>query len=465
MQFVEKLPWITVSMGESGKLAIQYFVGLDGLNMPMVLLSALVLFIGAISAWTITYKAKGFHSLYLLLSGSIIGCFAALDFFLFFLFFEFMLLPMYFLIGIWGGKRREYASIKFFLYTLAGSVCILLVMIMLAFSVQYPKGTFTFDMLAMVDHANFLPDSLLNWKYSRWMMGYPLRLWAYVFLLIGFMIKLPAVPVHTWLPDAHVEAPTPISVVLAGILLKIGGYGLIRVGIVIFPDASWTYSGIISILGGISIVYGALNAMAAHDLKRMVAYSSVSHMGFVLIGMASMTNEGISGAMYQLFSHGILSAMLFLLVGVLQDRTHDKTIENYRGLMSKMPVFTVMTIIAFFASLGLPGFSGFIGEFFSIMGCFGTDTIPRWVILLAVAGLILGAAYFLWTLQRMFFGKYWTCGGEEWSLQLTDLNFRETFMLGFLAILALVFGIFPNLLFTPMQATITFLTQMLQERQ
>lgn len=464
MQFVEKLPWITVAMGDLGKLSIQYFVGLDGLNMPMVLLSALVLFMGAISAWTISYKAKGFHSLYLLLSGSIIGCFAALDFFLFFLFFEFMLLPMYFLIGIWGGARREYASIKFFIYTLVGSVCILLVMIMLAFSVQYPKGTFTFDLLAMIDPGNYLPDSLLNWNNSRWMAGYPLRRWAFLLLLIGFAIKLPVVPVHTWLPDAHVEAPTPISVVLAGILLKIGGYGLIRIGIPIFPDAAWIYSNIMGMLGGISIVYGALNAMAAHDLKRMVAYSSVSHMGFVLVGIASMTSEGINGAMYQLFSHGILSAMLFLIVGVLQDRTHDKTIENYRGLATKMPVFTGMVVVAFFASLGLPGFSGFIGEFFTIMGSFGTDAIPRWVILAAVAGLILGAAYFLWTLQRMFFGKYWSRGGEEWSLQLTDLTIRERLMLIILAILALVFGIFPNLLFDPMRATISFLTDMIQSK-
>ncbi len=464
MQFVEKLPWITLSLGNLGKLSIQYFVGLDGLNLPMVLLSAVVLLIGAISAWTVTYKAKGFHSLFLLLSGSVIGCFVALDFFLFFLFFEFMLLPMYFLIGIWGGARREYASIKFFLYTLLGSVCILLVMIMLAFSVQYPKGTFTFDLLAMTNRANYLPDSLLNWQNSRWLVGYPARRWAFLLLLIGFVIKLPAVPVHTWLPDAHVEAPTPISVILAGILLKIGGYGLLRIAVPIFPDAAWIYSTSMGVLGGISIVYGALNAMASHDLKRLVAYSSVSHMGFVLIGIASMTHEGINGAMYQLFSHGILSAMLFLIVGVLQDRTHDKTIESYRGLATRMPVFTGMVVIAFFASLGLPGFSGFIGEFFTIMGSFGTDAIPRWVILAAVAGLVLGAAYFLWTLQRMFFGKYWSRGGEEWSLQLTDLTIREKLMLGLLAVLALIFGILPGLLFEPMQATINFLVAMIQNR-
>ncbi|MDJ1504179.1 NADH-quinone oxidoreductase subunit M [Xanthocytophaga agilis] len=463
MQFVEKVDWITIAVGDINKIGIQYFVGLDGLNMPMVLLSALVLFIGAISAWNIKYKAKGFHSLFLLLSGSIIGCFAALDFFLFFLFFEFMLLPMYFLIGIWGGKRREYASIKFFIYTLVGSVCILLVMIMLAFSVQYPKDTYTFNLLALADRTNFIPDSLLNWQNSRWLINMPARRWAFLLLLTGFAIKLPAVPVHTWLPDAHVEAPTPISVILAGILLKIGGYGLLRIGISIFPDSGWIYSDWMAVLGGISIVYGALNAMASHDLKRMVAYSSVSHMGFVLIGIASMTSEGINGAMYQLFSHGILSAMLFLLVGVLQDRTHDKTIENYRGLATKMPVYTGMTIIAFFASLGLPGFSGFIGEFFTIMSTFGTDIIPRWVILAAVAGLVLGAAYFLWTLQRMFFGKYWSKGGEEWAILLTDLNLREKAMLIILAILALIFGIFPNLLFTPMSKTIMTLTDMIQK--
>jgi len=464
MQFVEKVDWITLTLGGLGKLSIQYFVGLDGLNMPMVLLSALVLFIGAVSSWGIDHKTKGYHALYLLLSGSIIGCFVALDFFLFFLFFEFMLLPMYFLIGIWGGTRREYASIKFFIYTLVGSVCILLVMIMLAFSVQYPAGTFTFDLLAMTNPANFLPDSVLNWNNSHWMAGYPARRWAFLLLLVGFAIKLPVVPVHTWLPDAHVEAPTPVSVILAGILLKIGGYGLLRIAIPIFPDAAWVYSGIMGMLGGVSIVYGALNAMASHDLKRLVAYSSVSHMGFVLLGIGSMTSEGINGAVYQLFSHGILSAMLFVIVGVLQDRTHDKTIENYRGLALKMPVFTGMVIVAFFASLGLPGFSGFIGEFFTIMSSFGTDSIPRWVILAAIAGLVLGAAYFLWTLQRMFFGNYWLRGGAEWALLLTDLTIREKVMLFLLAVLAVVFGIFPGLLFGPMHTTITFLTDMIQRR-
>ena len=463
MQFVEQAEWISLSLGGLGRLSIQYFVGLDGLNLPMLLLSALVLFIGAVSSWTINYKTKGYHALYLLLSGSIIGCFVALDFFLFFLFFEFMLLPMYFLIGIWGGTRREYASIKFFIYTLVGSVCILLVMIMLAFSVKV-DGAYTFDMLAMTNPRNYASDALLGWGNFRWFAGMPLRWWAFLLLLIGFAIKLPVVPLHTWLPDAHVEAPTPISVVLAGILLKIGGYGLLRIGLPIFPDMTWVFSGFIGALGGVSIVYGALCAMAAHDLKRMVAYSSVSHMGFVLIGIASMTAEGINGAVYQLFSHGILSAMLFLLVGVLQDRTHDKTIESYRGLASKMPVYTGMVTVAFFASLGLPGFSGFIGEFFTIMGVFGNERVPRWVILAAVAGLVLGAAYFLWTLQRMFFGEYWSRGGDAWAAQLTDLNWREKFSLALLAVLALVFGLFPNLLFEPMQLTITFLTDMMQRR-
>ncbi len=463
MQFVEKVDWISLSLGGLGKLSIQYFVGLDGLNLPMVLLAALVLFVGAVSSWTISYKAKGYHALYLLLSGSIIGCFVALDFFLFFVFFEFMLLPMYFLIGIWGGTRREYASIKFFIYTLVGSVCILLVMIMLAFSVKV-GGVYTFDMLAMTNPKNYASDALLGWGNFRWFAGMPLRWWAFLLLLIGFAIKLPVVPLHTWLPDAHVEAPTPISVVLAGILLKIGGYGLLRIALPIFPDMTWVFANVIGGLGGVSIVYGALCAMAAHDLKRMVAYSSVSHMGFVLIGIASMTAEGINGAVYQLFSHGILSAMLFLLVGVLQDRTHDKTIESYRGLASKMPAFTGMVTVAFFASLGLPGFSGFIGEFFTIMGVFGNERVPRWVILAAVAGLVLGAAYFLWTLQRMFFGKYWSRGSEAWAAQLTDLNLREKLLLALLAVLALVFGIFPHLLFEPMQLTITFLTDMMQRR-
>jgi NADH-quinone oxidoreductase subunit M len=251
-----------------------------------------------------------------------------------------------------------------------------------------------------------------------------------------------------------VEAPTPISVVLAGILLKVGAYGLLRIAYPVFPAEAGHYAFLVGGLGTLSILYAALNALAADDLKRMVAYSSVSHMGFVLVGIASITVEGASGAVYMLFSHGILSALLFLLVGVLYERTHDKTIPNYRGLAGPMPHYTAVTTVAFFASLGLPGFSGFIGEFFTLMGAFGAERFPWWVPFGALLGLIAGAAYFLWTLQKMFFGPLWT-RNADWQQQLVDLRTGEKALLYGLAVLSLVFGLFPHLLFGKMENTLT----------
>jgi NADH-quinone oxidoreductase subunit M len=479
-QFLEQYDWITLPLGNLGIGSIDYLLGVDGISMPMVLLTGIVMFIGAISSFEIKDKSRGYFSLYLLLAGSIIGCFIALDMFLFYLFFEFMLLPMYFLIGLWGGPRREYASIKFFLYTLVGSIFILIVMIGLYLSVIDPVETavqtgliksasdvtpqiitqiqsllaqgelpthqivHTFDLRFMPDQGNYVLDSWLNIFSGNKVGGISLRSLSFIFLMIGFGIKLPVVPFHTWLPDAHVEAPTPVSVVLAGILLKIGGYGFLRICYPIFPEIANQYALWIVGFGVLSIIYGAFNALAMNDLKKMIAYSSVSHMGFVLLGIGSLTSEGFNGAVYQMFSHGILSSMLFLLVGVLYSRTHDRRIDSYQGLASQLPLFTLMTAIAFFASLGLPAFSGFIGEIFTLMGAFNSTLIPRWLAGVATFGLVLGAGYFLWTLQRMFFGKYWVRQYEE---TLQDLTFREKTMLYPLAILALIFGIFPHLIF------------------
>ena len=479
-QFLEQYDWITLPLGNLGIGSIDYLLGVDGISMPMVLLTGIVMFVGAISSFEIKDKSRGYFSLYLLLAGSIIGCFIALDMFLFYLFFEFMLLPMYFLIGLWGGPRREYASIKFFLYTLVGSIFILIVMIGLYLSVVDPVETavqmglinsasditpqiisqiqsllaegelpsqsivHTFDLRFMPDQGNYVSGSWLNIFSENKVSGISLRSLSFIFLMIGFGIKLPVVPFHTWLPDAHVEAPTPVSVVLAGILLKIGGYGFLRIAYPIFPEIANQYAVWIVGFGVLSIIYGAFNALAMNDLKKMIAYSSVSHMGFVLLGIGSLTSEGFNGAVYQMFSHGILSSMLFLLVGVLYSRTHDRRIDSYQGLASKLPLFTLMTAIAFFASLGLPAFSGFIGEIFTLMGGFNSPLIPRWLAALAAFGLVLGAGYFLWALQRMFFGKFWVRQYEE---PLQDLTLREKIMLYPLAILALLFGIFPNLIF------------------
>jgi len=451
VQLVERIPWITMELGQWGILKSEYFVALDGLSFPMVALSVGIMTIAVISSWNIEKSQKGYFILLLILNGAIIGSFCALDFLLFYVFFEFMLLPMYFLIGIWGGPRREYASIKFFLYTLLGSIFILIVIIGLYISVKDPTAgnqlVHTFNVLHMQNPENILPDSIFSVHSDDLIGPFSFRLWAFLLLFIGFAIKLPAVPVHTWLPDAHVEAPTPISVILAALLLKFGGYGLLRFAYPIFPDGAIYFSWLVGFTGIVSIIYGALNALSSKDLKRLIAYSSVSHMGFVLLGLATLTVEGTAGAMYQMFSHGIISAMLFLLAGVLYDRTYDRLISNYSGLASKMKVFTGFVLVAFFASLGLPGFAGFIGEVMILFGAFLSQNtnglIPIWMAITATFGLILGAGYFLWTIQRMFYGPF---SVKVPVAELNDIDQREYVMLLPLALAALYFGILPQTL-------------------
>jgi NADH-quinone oxidoreductase subunit M len=462
-QFVQKLPWINLNLGSAGRMQIDYFVGVDGISILLLVMSAIVMVIAALASWEIKNNLKGFFVLFLMLNMAVMGVFCALDFFLFYLFYELMLLPLYFLIGMWGGVRREYAAIKFFLYTLFGSVFMLLVMVGLYLSVTDPAtGNHTFNIIQMMNPANYQQGSVFSVLSHQTLFGVPARVLGFVVLFVAFAIKVPIVPLHTWLPDAHVEAPTPVSIILAGVLLKIGGYGIIRICMGIFPDVAVSGAFWLGLLGVVSILYGALNALAQRDLKRLIAYSSVSHMGFVLLGLASQTAEGVSGAMMQMISHGFLSSMLFFLVGVVYTRVHDRDIYNFRGLATVMPEYTTYVMIAFFASLGLPGFSAFIAEAFSLTGAFKSTLIPNWMAVCGSVGMLLSAAYFLWTLQRMFFGKELLKGGDAWKQALTGLNAREKLALLPLALLALALGVMPSLVFGKINDSVLAFIQFLQ---
>jgi NADH-quinone oxidoreductase subunit M len=430
LQFVEgPFPWINT-------FHIHYFMGIDGLSVSMILLTALISTIAVIASWGINKSVRGYFSLLLLLVSGMFGVFCSLDFFLFYVFWEVMLLPMYFLIGIWGGPRREYAAIKFFLYTLFGSVLMLLVMLAFYF---YSDGN-TFNLVTLADQSKHLgPLTSTGFRYACW-LG----------LFIGFAIKVPIVPFHTWLPDAHVEAPTAISVILAAVLLKMGVYGILRICYPILPDATIHFANMMAAIGMISIVYGALCAMAQKDFKKLIAYSSVSHMGFCLLGIASLTPEGINGAVLQMFNHGIITAQLFLLVGVIYDRAHHREINGFGGLAQTMPRYAVMTGIAFFAAMGLPGLSGFVSEVLCFLGGFKAFRVYT---IISVSGVVLTAAYMLWTYQRVFLGPV-----NEKYKNFPDVNAREMLMLVPLVIIVFVAGIYPKVVLDLMNSSATALS-------
>jgi NADH-quinone oxidoreductase subunit M len=417
-QFVVQKDWIP-------QFNIQYYMGIDGLSVSMVLLTALLSFLCIFASFGISKGVKGYFMMFLLLETGMMGVFCALDFFLFYVFWEVMLLPMYFLIGIWGGPRKVYAAIKFFLYTLFGSVLMLIAM--LAF---YFKAGGSFDMVAMMGRG------LDAGQLSLFGILFPFGKLMFVLLFIGFAIKVPIFPFHTWLPDAHVEAPTAISVILAGVLLKMGTYGLMRISYPMLPEATRWFAPFLAVLAVVNIVYGALCAMAQKDFKKLIAYSSISHMGFVMLGMASGTVQGMNGAIFQMFNHGTITAMLFLLVGVIYDRAHHREIEGFGGLMSRMPVYATFTSLAFFAAIGLPGLSGFISEALVLLGGFKNYQA---ITILCSTGIVLGAAYMLWTFQRVFLGPL-----NEKYVSLPEINRREIFTLVPLSILTIVLGFYPH---------------------
>ena len=443
-QYVTNVPWIDA-------FNIQYHVGIDGLSVTLLLLTALLGPICVIASWRNIEKGiKAYMALFLLLETGMLGFFAALDLFLFYVFFELTLLPMYFLIGIWGGPRREYAAIKFFLYTLFGSVLMLVAMIAVYLNSGDP-GARTFDIPTLITLAATEGHALNNLNF---------QIWVFVGFFIGFAVKVPIFPFHTWLPDAHVEAPTAISVILAGILLKMGTYGLVRVNMAMFPQGLdhftngigfWGNS--LALLGFTNIVYGSFCALAQTDFKKLVAYSSIGHMGFVILGLAARNDSGITGAILQMFNHGVISAMLFLLVGVLYDRAHHREINGFGGLGTRMPIYTGITTLAFMASLGLPGLSGFVGEALSLLGAYDKF---KFLTILSTIGIVVGAAYFLWTLQRVFLGtlnpKY-----EE----LPEINGREILTLVPLGILTIVLGVWPNFAIDMFRESVTNLINVL----
>jgi NADH-quinone oxidoreductase subunit M len=499
MQNLFALPWIPT-------FGIQYMMGLDGISFPLIVLTAFLSILAMGASWPITKHVKAYCILFLLLETGMMGVFMALDFFLFYVFWEVMLLPMYFLIGVWGGPRREYAAIKFFLYTLVGGVMMLVAILMLFFNsdltqlnaeqlaaagvIQVPEGgaaqaamdawlasedpvaqefktiseqpndegrrqLHSFNILAlqqMGQHTDLFDAESWLGKSIGW--------WAFLLLFIGFIIKVPSVPLHTWLPDAHVEAPTPISMILAGILLKMGGYGIIRICYPICPAAGYDLAYFVCLVGVVSMVWGAFAALAQTDFKRMVAYSSVSHMGYVVLGLgvwSAMADTGfnpdywkmgVTGAMYQMIAHGISSAGMFFMVGVVYDRVHHRDLNQFGGLFAKMPIYSGLAIGIFFAGLGLPGLCGFIGEVFVVL------SVWKYSQLLAVISamvVILTAGYILWAIQRVYLGPEYRGPHPE---ALTPITARELSIAAPLLALAIVFGVYPQLLLNYMQPTL-----------
>ena len=415
MQFEYLVPWIEA-------WGINYHVGIDGISLLLYILTTFLTAVSILASWEVRKYTKYYMIAMLALSTGMLGVFISLDFFMFYVFWEFQLVPMYIIIGVWGGPRRVYAAVKFFLYTAVGSLLMLVAIVWMYFELQEQTGVYTTDILFMTEHLK---------------LGLQIQQILFLAFFLAFAIKVPMFPFHTWLPDAHVEAPTAGSVILAGVLLKMGTYGFLRFNLPMFPAASYALFDFVCWLAVIGIIYGALVAMVQEDLKKLVAYSSVSHLGFVMLGIFAFNHQGLSGALLQNINHGISTSALFLLVGMIYDRRHTRLIREFGGLARIIPVFAVYFMIVTLSSIGLPGMNGFVGEFLVLIGMFQEDIIFS---ILGTSGVIFAACYMLWMYQRVMFLKVTKPENEK----LTDMTLREKIIMVPIVILIFWIGLYPS---------------------
>ncbi|HET7007058.1 MAG TPA: NADH-quinone oxidoreductase subunit M [Candidatus Binatia bacterium] len=414
MQMVERMAWMPA-------VGIQYIIGIDGISIFLVLLTTFLMPLALLASWSVRDKVKEYLIFMLLLETGMLGAFLALDLVLFYVFWEVMLVPMYFLIGVWGGTRRVYAALKFVLFTMSGSLLMLVAIIYLATRHAQVTQVLTFNVLQLYD---------LHLPMEQ-------QFWLFLAFALSFAIKVPLFPFHTWLPDAHVEAPTAGSVILAGVLLKLGTYGFLRFAMPLFPEAAIALLPYLIALSVIGIIYGAVVAMMQSDIKKLVAYSSVSHLGFVMLGLCALNLQGVQGSLYQMLNHGLSTGALFLMVGMIYDRRHTRLIAEFGGLWKQMPIFSVLLLVVTFSSIGLPGLNGFVGEFLILLGSF--NVAPRWTAL-AATGVILGAIYMLWMIRRVLFGPL----SNPENQKLQDLNGREILILAPMIFLIVYMGVYPQ---------------------